>query len=47
MWNIHWRTACEALGLAGESIGERLDGLDHFLNTIEEMLEKMTTRQGL
>ena len=47
MWNIHCRTACEALGLDGVSIGERLDGLDHFLNTIEEMLEKMTTRQGL
>jgi hypothetical protein len=44
---VPWRTACEALGLAGESFGERLDGLDHFPDTLEEMLEKMAARQGL
>jgi hypothetical protein len=44
---VPWRTACEELGLAGESFGERLDGLDYFLDTVEELLEKTASNQGL
>jgi hypothetical protein len=44
---VPWRTACEALGLAGESFGERLDGLDYFLDTVEELLEETASSQGL
>jgi hypothetical protein len=47
MWKVHWRSACEMLGLDEASIGERLEGLDHFLDTIEEMLESMAASQGL
>jgi hypothetical protein len=46
-WKIHWRSACEKLGLGGESMNEKLKGLDHFLDNIEEMLEKMASNQGL
>jgi hypothetical protein len=47
MWKDHWQSACETLGLVGDVLEEKLAGLDHFLDTIEEMLEKMTTSQGL
>jgi hypothetical protein len=47
MWKIHWREACETLGLGADSFSERLEGLDHFLDAIEEMLEKMSASQGL
>jgi hypothetical protein len=42
-----WQSACETLGLGGEAFNERLEGLDHFLDTIEELLEKMAASQGL
>jgi len=42
-----WHKACEALGLAEESFVQRLDGLDLFLDSVEEILEKMTSAQGL
>jgi len=47
MWKVHWRSASEKLGLEGESLNEKLDGLDHFLDDIEEMLEKQAASQGL
>jgi hypothetical protein len=34
-----WLAACETLGLAGEGFNERLEGLDRFLDTIDELLE--------
>jgi hypothetical protein len=42
-----WTAFCELLGLAGEALEERLEGLDHFLDTIEELLEVLVTSQGL
>jgi len=42
-----WRAACETLGLAGEAFTERIEGLDRFLDTIEELLENMAASQGL
>ena len=42
-----WQAACEKLGLTGEAFHERLDGLDLFLEPVEEMLEKMAARNGL
>ncbi len=42
-----WKAACETLGLAGEPFNERLEGLDRFLDTIEEMLENWAASQGL
>jgi len=42
-----WQAACETLGLTGEAFNERLEGLDRFLDTIEELLENMAASQGL
>jgi hypothetical protein len=42
-----WQAACETLGLSGEGFNERLKGLDHFLDTIEELLENMAASHGL
>jgi hypothetical protein len=42
-----WQAACETLGLTGEVFNERLEGLDRFLDTIEELLENMAVSQGL
>jgi hypothetical protein len=42
-----WQAACETLGLAGEAFNERVDRLDSFLDAVEELLENMSTSQGL
>jgi hypothetical protein len=42
-----WLAACETLGLTGEPFNERLEELDRFLDTIEELLENIATSQGL
>jgi hypothetical protein len=42
-----WRAACETLGLIGEPLNERLEGLDRFLDNVEELLENMAASQGL
>lgn len=44
---VKWKAACETLGLMGEAFQERLEGLDHFLDTVEETLEIMAARQGV
>ena len=41
-----WESACELLKIGGEYFESRLDGLDHYLDSIEEMLEKMVLSQG-
>jgi hypothetical protein len=46
MWRVRWKSACETLGLEGDALEEKLDGLDHFLDAIEEMLENMDASQG-
>ena len=42
-----WQTACETLGLTGGAFSGQLDRLDHFLDTVEEILENMAASQGL
>jgi hypothetical protein len=42
-----WKAACETLGLTGKAFNERLEGLDRFLDTVEETLENMAARQGV
>ena len=44
---VKWQAACETLGLAGEVFDDRLEGLDRFLDTVEEILETMVARNGL
>jgi hypothetical protein len=47
VWRVRWKSACETLGLEWDALEEKLAGLDHFLDSLEEMLENMTTSQGL
>ena len=42
-----WRSACATLRLDEASFGERLDGLDHLLDTVEALLESLTEGQSL
>ncbi len=42
-----WQDACETLGLTGTAFETRLAGLDHFIDSVEEVLEKSATSQGL
>jgi len=42
-----WQAACETLGLTGKVFIERVEGLDRFLDTIEELLENLAASQGL
>ena len=46
-WNVRWRSACGALGLDEGSFGERLEGLDHFLDEVEAIQDRLTIRPGL
>jgi hypothetical protein len=41
-----WQAACERLGLDDASLTERLEGLDRFLDSIDELLEKQASGQG-
>jgi hypothetical protein len=47
LWLDHWRSACEQVGLAGTDLDEKMDGLDHFLDALEETLEKRSSGEGL
>lgn len=42
-----WQEACERLGLAGGAFPERLEALDAFLDTVEEVLEDFAASNGL
>jgi hypothetical protein len=42
-----WQAACETLGLTGTSFETRLADLDHFIDSVEEVLEKFAASQGL
>ena len=44
---LRWRSACGMLGLDEASFGQRLAGLDHFLDSIEAIQERLTAEQGL
>ncbi|MGB8214069.1 MAG: hypothetical protein WCE68_10970 [Anaerolineales bacterium] len=39
---VRWRSACGKLGLDEASFGERLEGLDHFLDNVEALQENGT-----
>ncbi|OQY30539.1 MAG: hypothetical protein B6243_10265 [Anaerolineaceae bacterium 4572_5.2] len=41
-----WQSACQLLNLGEDKFEERLQGLDHYLDEIEEMLEKMVADHG-
>jgi hypothetical protein len=42
-----WAAFCETLGLSGDLLEERIEGLDHFLDTIDELLDALADSQGL
>jgi len=44
---MKWQAACEILGLTGEVFNARLEGLDHFLDSLEELLENTAAHHGL
>lgn len=46
-WGDRWRAACDLLGLEGESLEEKREGLDQFLDALEEALETRAGQQGL
>jgi hypothetical protein len=46
-WEDPWRSACEALGLEEDSFSERMDALDHLLDSVEALLESQTGDQIL
>jgi hypothetical protein len=41
-----WLVSCETLGLAGDAFSERVEGLDHFLDAIEELLDNWASSHG-
>jgi hypothetical protein len=47
MWAVPWRSACALLGLDEAAFDERMEGLDHLLDKIEDLLEKTAASQGL
>ena len=44
---VAWKSACQQLGLFGDDFKERLQELDHYLDSIEELLDKMAAANGV
>jgi predicted nucleotidyltransferase len=42
-----WGAACAQLGLAGEAFGEKVEGLDSFLDEVEILLDEIASANGL
>ena len=42
-----WRSACAQLGLTGTSFEERVEGLDHYLDEVEALLDELAREHGL
>jgi len=42
-----WRAACGQLGFTSEGIEEHVNGLDHFLDEVEVLLDELTRQYGL
>jgi predicted nucleotidyltransferase len=42
-----WHDACGQLGLTASGIEERVNGLDHFLDEVEALLDELATQHGL
>ena len=45
--NAPWRAACNTLGLSGERFVERVEGLDHYLDEIDILLDEIAEANGL
>jgi hypothetical protein len=45
MWTERWESACGLLGLDKSALVEKVDGLDHLLDTLEQALEDRTAGQ--
>ena len=43
----HWRSACATLGLDGGSFASRLEALDHFLDDVDALQERLTASKPL
>jgi hypothetical protein len=44
---LGWQSACETLELTGKAFSRRLDGLDHFLDAVEDVLDQYAASQGI
>jgi len=44
---LPWRSACDQLGLTSARLEERVNGLDHYLDEIEALLDELATQYGL
>jgi hypothetical protein len=42
-----WRSVCGQLGLTAMGIEERVEGLDHFLDEVEGLLDELAGHYGL
>jgi hypothetical protein len=42
-----WRSVCGQLGLTAVNFGERVEGLDHFLDEVEALLDELAREHGL
>ena len=42
-----WRSVCDQLGLTAFGIEEHVDGLDHFLDEVEALLDELSAQHGL
>ena len=42
-----WSAACAQLGLTGKSFGEKVEGLDSFLDEVEILLDEIASENGL
>ena len=42
-----WRVACSQLGFTNEGMEEHANGLDHFLDEVEVLLDELTAQYGL
>jgi hypothetical protein len=45
--DLRWRPICGMLGVDEGSFGERLADLDHFLDSVEALQERLSASQGL
>jgi hypothetical protein len=42
-----WQTACETLGLTGKRFAEHVEGLDHYLDELDILLDEIAEANGL
>ena len=42
-----WQAACNTLGLTGERFDERVEGLDHYLDELDILLDEIAEANGL